>query len=290
MSITIRPVASIDDCLHIEKITFDAWEGDDNPAPDHLLYTIASNSGCVLIAWDDDVPVGFCYGFTAFIGRTATDPNMRLKHHSHQAGVIPSYQGRGIGAQLKWSQRDCVLAQGINHMTWTFDPLETLNCRLNIHKLGTVCNTYKRNIYGIGRDPLNAGMLTDRFQVDWWLDSTHVEQHKLNTFTHQSLAAVRQAGAATLNQTGWMGSGADDAQLLQPLGQDLSGLETHTLALIAIPNNFQAVKKADLELAKTWRLHTRDLFEAAFAAGFVVTDVLREADQSYHLLEKNWHP
>lgn len=84
------------------------------------------------------------------------------------AAVLPAYQGLGIGERLKWAQRDAVLAQGIDLITWTYDPLESANAYLNLRKLGAVCNTYLRNVYGNLTDTLNNGLATDRFQVDWW--------------------------------------------------------------------------------------------------------------------------
>jgi predicted GNAT superfamily acetyltransferase len=60
--------------------------------------------------------------------------------------------------------------------------------------------------------------------------------------------------------------------------------------LIQIPAHFQALKSADMELAHAWRLHTRALFEAAFAKGYVATDLLFENGQSFYLLEKDWRP
>ena len=92
------------------------------------------------------------------------------------AGVHPAYRNRGLGYSLKLAQREHVLAQGIDLITWTFDPLETRNATLNFHKLGAVCNTYLPNLYGDMRDGLNAGLPSDRFQVDWWIASERVAQ------------------------------------------------------------------------------------------------------------------
>ncbi len=77
---------------------------------------------------------------------------------------------------LSWRSVRHVLAQGIDLITWTFDPLETRNATLNFHKLGAVCNTYFPNLYGDMRDGLNAGLPSDRFQVDWWIASERVAQ------------------------------------------------------------------------------------------------------------------
>ena len=58
----------------------------------------------------------------------------------------------------------------------------------------------------------------------------------------------------------------------------------------AIRARFQEIKSTDLGLARAWREHTRTLFEAAFAAGYTVVDLLFEDEQSCYLLEKNWAP
>jgi len=54
--------------------------------------------------------------------------------------------------------------------------------------------------------------------------------------------------------------------------------------LVQIPARFQAIKSADLGLARAWRKHTRALFEAAFAAGYTVIDLLFEEGRSCYLL------
>jgi predicted GNAT superfamily acetyltransferase len=41
---------------------------------------------------------------------------------------------------------------------------------------------------------------------------------------------------------------------------------------IAVPPNFQALKKRDLALALRWRLESRAAFERALAAGFAGID------------------
>ena len=44
------------------------------------------------------------------------------------------------------------------------------------------------------------------------------------------------------------------------------------LLLVEIPADFLALKTASQTLALEWRLHTRDLFEALFERGYLVTD------------------
>ena len=55
--------------------------------------------------------------------------------------------------------------------------------------------------------------------------------------------------------------------------------------LIQIPADFQAVKRTDMAQARAWRQQTRTLFEAAFGAGYAVTDLVFEAGRSYYLVE-----
>jgi predicted GNAT superfamily acetyltransferase len=56
--------------------------------------------------------------------------------------------------------------------------------------------------------------------------------------------------------------------------------------LIQIPARFQAIRAADIALARAWRAHSRALFEAAFAAGYSVIDLLFEQGRSCYLLRE----
>ena len=60
--------------------------------------------------------------------------------------------------------------------------------------------------------------------------------------------------------------------------------------LIQIPAGFQELKAIDLEMARDWRNHTRELFETAFSLGYVVVDLLHEDSRSYYVLRKEWYP
>jgi predicted GNAT superfamily acetyltransferase len=42
--------------------------------------------------------------------------------------------------------------------------------------------------------------------------------------------------------------------------------------LVEIPVDFLALKEAELALARDWRFYAREVFETAFAAGYLVTD------------------
>jgi predicted GNAT superfamily acetyltransferase len=53
-------------------------------------------------------------------------------------------------------------------------------------------------------------------------------------------------------------------------------LATAPAVLIAVPQDFQAVKKRSLELAQRWRLESRAALEAALSAGMIAVDFRRE--------------
>jgi hypothetical protein len=49
------------------------------------------------------------------------------------------------------------------------------------------------------------------------------------------------------------------------------------MALVEIPVDFQSLKRADKSLALAWRMQTREIFEWAFAHGYMVTDYVFES-------------
>jgi predicted GNAT superfamily acetyltransferase len=307
MRIEIRPIQTLDEYRAVERIQRVVWgHGDLDVVPDHLLVTMQKNGGLVLGAFEvlpeegtgerpakrKERLIGFALGFVGL------SPGGQVKHCSHMVGVDPAYQNQNVGYRLKLAQREHVLAQGIDLITWTFDPLESRNARLNFHKLGATCNTYLRELYGRMRDELNVGLPSDRFQVDWHIASAHVASRLrggrtdpsatdgTSAFTPSkaeglrtgpSLSVLLAEGVPLLNRT-LPGDLPRPSQTVLPIQGDR--------LLVQIPARFQAIKSADLGLARAWREHTRALFEAAFAAGYTVVDLLFEEGQSCYLLQK----
>ena len=270
-NIDIRSIETIADCHAVEELQRRVWPGSDlEVVPLHVLITIAHNGGVLLGAWDDETLVGFVFGFLGTDEGEAHRPALtRLKHCSHMLGVLPEYRDQGLGYKLKLAQREEVLKQGIRLITWTYDPLESRNANLNIARLGAVCKTYKREVYGEMADALNAGLPSDRFQVDWWITSQRVKQRLSGDrprLTYQSFAS---AGVPIVNPARPNTNGLPKmiADITEPLGM---------LGLIEIPANFQAIKLADNALAHEWKTRTRSTFETAFDAGYLVTDFIHE--------------
>jgi predicted GNAT superfamily acetyltransferase len=270
-TITIRPLDSFGDFRAAEALQRQVWPGDETVVvPQHVLTTVAHNGGLVLGAFAGDRLVGFLFGF---LGTDEASPHRpalaRLKHCSHQLGVLPGYRDQGIGYRLKLAQRDFVLRQGVRLVTWTYDPLESRNAQLNIAKLGAVCRLYLRDVYGPMADGLNAGLPSDRFQVDWWVTSARVKERLFGQRGALTVESFTSAGATLLNPA----TPAPDG-LLHP--SDLTAQFAGPVALVEIPADFQVIKARDLGLARAWREHTRALFTSAFAAGYWVTDFFHQ--------------
>jgi predicted GNAT superfamily acetyltransferase len=256
----------------VEELQRIVWPGSETDVvPAHMLLTAAHNGGLVLGAFDDEKLVGMLFGFPGLYG---VPDGPRPKHCSHMLGVLPGTRDAGVGFALKRAQWQIVRKQGLDRITWTYDPLLSRNGHLNITRLGAVCNTYLREVYGQMRDELNVGLPSDRFQVDWWINTRRVERR----------LSRRPRGALDLAHYD-----AANAQSLYLVSDSAEGLicpPEHfvtpggALLLAEIPPDFLKLKAADLELGRTWRMFTRELFETCFSAGYLVTDFIYDTTGS----------
>ena len=275
-SVVIRSLSGVQEMKQAEALQRAVWPGSETDiVPAHLLLTVASNGGLVLGAMKADELVGYVMGF---LGTDQESPDRvamaRLKHCSHQVGVHPEHRGQGLAVALKSAQREALIRQGIRLATWTFDPLMSVNAYLNVHRLGAVCRTYKREVYGEMRDGLNQGLPSDRFEVDWWLTSNRVESRLEGSRPPLDLANYLSAGAQKLNSAGL----ADDDL---PHPGDLIETPSGNLVMVEIPPDFLDVKQRDIGLASEWRMITRSIFEGAFEAGYVATDFVYLKGEKY---------
>jgi predicted GNAT superfamily acetyltransferase len=255
--IHVRPLANIAEMRRFAAAEREIWQVGAGPGtvPPDLLFVLARHGGLVLGAWAGAELAGILFGF---LGRTAG----RLQHCSHLMGVRPAYRGRGVATALKWAQREAVLAQGLQLVTWTYDPLETPNAYLNLHTLGAICRTYYPNYYGAMPDGLNAGLPSDRFAVEWRLDSTRVAAR----VRHPPLAPP--VLPPPINAPRRAASPGDWPQ------PGPWGLPVAATVAVAVPADFQALRADDPALALAWRLHAREIFPALFAAGYIADDVV----------------
>ncbi len=275
---TIRVLESPEEMVAVEELQRQVWPGSETEiVPAHLLIAAAHNGGLVLGAFEEGRLIGFVFGFP---GLEFLPDGPHPKHCSHMLGVLPSHRNSGVGFALKRAQWQMVRHQGISHITWTYDPLLSRNAYLNIAKLGAVCNTYLRSVYGDLRDGLNAGLPTDRFQVDWWILTRRVES-RLSGRRRRilGLADFEQAQVQVL----YRAAEGDDGWLHPP---EQFAMPEGPLALAEIPSDFLALKATDLALARDWRFFSREVFESVFKAGYLVTDFIfdRASGRSWYVL------
>lgn len=267
----IRLLETPDEMQQVEQLQRLVWPGSDidvTAAP--LLLTTAHNGGLVLGAYIGEKLVGMLFGFP---GLYDVPDGPRPKHCSHQMGIHPDYRNLGIGFALKRAQWQMVRKQGLDRITWTYDPLLSANAHLNIARLGAVCNTYLREAYGPMRDEMNAGLPSDRFQVDWWVNTMRVERRLSNLARRElGLDHYEQAQTPTLYEVSFPTQAG--STLIRPPGH--FGIPDGSLLLAEIPPDFLKLKAADFELALAWRLFTREMFEACFNAGYLVTDFIHD--------------
>jgi len=261
----------------VEELQKIVWPGNDTDiVPKHLLLTAAHNGGLVIGAFDDDSPsanlVGFVFGFP---GLYQTPDGPRLKHCSHMLAVHPGFRDQGLGFSLKRAQWQMVRQQGIDRITWTYDPLQSRNAYLNIALLGGVCNSYIPDAYGEMRDGLNSGLPSDRFQIDWWVN-THRVNRRLSRharvqldLAHFLAAEIRIINPILVGEDGFPRP-LDPQKTVALFVNDIAD----AILLLEIPADFQALKAGNMELALTWRLHTRSLIENLFNQGYLVTDFI----------------
>ena len=231
-AITIRPIETFAELRAVEQLEKEVWGLPDlDVIPiTHLVATKAAG-GVLLGAFDRDALVGFVYGFVALEGG-------ELAHHSHMLAVKPAYRNLNLGHKLKLAQRDAVLAQGINLITWTFDPLQSLNAHFNFTKLGVISNRYLIDFYGAEASSFLHQSGTDRLWVKWLLTSERVIQRL----------------------------SAETPTLPDPAGK----------LLIEIPGDINTVQQQSPETAREWRRRTQAAFTEAIANGYTVLDFYRE--------------
>ncbi|PYS40368.1 MAG: hypothetical protein DMF71_13430 [Acidobacteria bacterium] len=169
-TIVIRDIEHLSEMSEVETLQKDVWGSDDLDVVPLTMLVATREVGAVLVgAYDGASLVGFVYGFPGY-------ENGRLVHHSHMLAVKSAYRNFNLGYKLKLAQRERVLAQGINRITWTFDPLQSLNAYFNFGKLGVLADTYKINFYGEATSSFLHQIGTDRLWVTWSLDSPRVRE------------------------------------------------------------------------------------------------------------------
>ncbi|MFT4281158.1 GNAT family N-acetyltransferase [Microbacterium sp.] len=159
--IEVRVLSTVE-AVHEAAALFDViWPGEHETMPANILRALEHSGNYVAGVYDGDLMVGAA---AAFCG-----PPAARTMHSHIAGVLPEYQGRGVGKVLKNHQREWAFARGIGHITWTFDPLVARNAHFNLRVLGARVTEYLVDQYGPMDDGINRGDESDRLMISWAL-------------------------------------------------------------------------------------------------------------------------
>jgi predicted GNAT superfamily acetyltransferase len=267
---TIRLIETPEEMRLVEELQREVWPGSETDVvPLHMLVTAVHNGGLVFGAFIEQKMVGFVFGFP---GLESTPDGPRPKHCSHMMGIHPDHRDSGAGFALKRAQWQMVRHQGLDHITWTYDPLLSRNAHLNIAKLGAVCTTYRRSEYGDMRDGLNAGLPSDRFQVDWWINTPRVGRR----LSKRPRPTLKLTHVASSGLRPFYPLRASTSNLPQP-PEHVPPFEDRLL-LAEIPSDFLALKAQDFALARDWRFFTRELFETAFEKNFIVTDFVFDSN------------
>lgn len=191
--------------------------------------------------------------------------------HSHILGILPEAQGRNIGYALKQNQRAWALAQGLDSVTWTYDPLVRRNAHFNITKLGAQASAYYPHFYGEMTDGINSGDESDRLLIKWALSSERAIESSEGRFDEVDAEALVAAGAHQVLEEG-------------PDGSPVLADRTGPVLLCALPSDIVSLRGSDPARAKAWRLAVREVLEGAMLDSYAVTRFTRSG--SYVLTKR----
>ena len=233
--VRLRPLETLEQmqaaCTLLDRV----WDiGPDQPSEcqPHLLRALAHGGNYLAGAYTSDnelIGASVCF-FTEPLGAAM---------HSHITGVLPEAAGRGVGAAIKWHQRQWALERGLSRITWTFDPLIARNAYFNLSTLGVTAETYYVDFYGSMNDGPNRGQPTDRVQVGWDLPAAEPD-------------VGRGSGGAAVG--GLVLLSVDPAGA--PVSGGLPPGDAGTV-LIGIPADIESMRRDDPRLALAWRQELR---------------------------------
>ncbi|MGI9106861.1 MAG: GNAT family N-acetyltransferase [Pyrinomonadaceae bacterium] len=216
-----------DACIRLQREVFGLPDLEVSPRRHLIVSRLAG--GWVLGAFAGAALVGFVHHLVAV-------RESEIIGYSHMLAVSARYQNRGLGARLKWAQRERALAEGRNFIRWTFEPMRARNAHFNLNRLGVCIRSYAVNFYGWdhGTQVCAAGsqfnLDSDRLIAEWELRTPRVET-----------LALRHAPP----------------------------LSSPPVAIIDIPLDWSALVREDARTAERELLRVRSEFQKHFAAGLV---------------------
>lgn len=275
-SVVIRKLTIPEEYRAVEEVQRAAWGlSTDGPVPSTIQRAIQDNGGLLLGAFAGGQMVGFALGF---LGREEG----RLYHYSHMTGVVPAFQNHHVGHALKARQRAEALAEGLDEVRWTYDPLQSKNAFFNVRRLGGIPDRYYPRYYGPMGDALNEGLETDRLRLIWPLTDPRVEARLRGEFPSAADDEAWLASASALIETAVGDQGLRRPATVRP--------PTHPRVYLEIPADLAAVRKRDPGSTRRWREATREAFLRAFENGYGVDDFtvlsVKGARRAFYLLSR----
>ena len=160
----------LDACVKLQKEVFALPDLEVSPRR-HLVVTISAG-GFVLGAFAAEKLVGFVLSVPGF----SRDERF---FYSHMTAVAEDFQSFGIGAKLKWAQREQALNEKVKFIKWTFQPFQARNAFFNLEKLGASIKSYAPNFYDTDyltspKQNGKVGIDSDRLFAEWHLESEKV--------------------------------------------------------------------------------------------------------------------
>lgn len=253
--VEVRDLHELEELRQMVDLFDRTWTSDEGSyMPLNLLRALAHAGNHVSSALESGRVVGALVGFFgSYRGQNAL--------HSHMLAVAPATRGRSVGYALKLHQRAWALQRGIQVATWTFDPLMSRNCYINLTRLGAQAAEYLPDFYGRMGDSINAADESDRILAAWWLASERV---------------IAATSGVRRDETSLLAAGRP-ATVLQvgpgdrPITSDRQG----DLLLYCVPTDIDAIRRRDPPLALEWRRALREALGGALAAGYEVETFLR---------------
>lgn len=256
--VTIRRAATPADYRACQDAQRRAW----GIAEENYVVPVATmvgaqlHGGLVLGAF---LPDGTAAGLSfAFLGQIEG----RLGLYSQLTGVVPEFQGQGLGERLKHAQREIARSEGLEVIAWAFDPLQAGNAHFNLARLGATAVRYVDDMYGPRTDALNAGVPTDRLIAVWETnpDATRcvIDPAEMRTLPRLIVASWGPEGR------------------LEPVAVVFP--PASPTVLLEIPASIARLRGEAPSVAESWRLAVRTAFTGAFAAGYQAVGFVRDEE------------
>lgn len=270
-----------DQAVELQKVY---WGNDaSNLVPRHMLHSLCHHGGHLLGAYDGSQLVGFVMGFLGTaLDAEAADADCSASNlliMSKRMLVLPQYRGRSIGLKLKMAQRDIAVKQGIDLVTWTFDPLLAANAHLNLRKLGAVSGQFAVNYFEYAD---SESLYGDRLIVQWRVKGERAEACAAGCPSRRTLEQCQDERAPIINVM--RESGPAMATRAWPQLSEADSL------LVEIPSDIRHLDEHAPAVARRWRLHIRELMGRLIESGYVVCDFVSAVEggqrRTYYFLDR----